>query len=171
MVFYDQDNGGPVAVFFRHGMVSGLCGELVLFQGIGIKIKDKIVLQGFREGYCEYGTATGIILYWAYDVLNELYLTCSSGLMSSKAIYFHEQYIRTKNVCKEKSLTSVQTCLMKYTGSLQYCFTFFLRNKIFLLMLFSAKAKYVWENKQNCMSVFIKIFLQIWFLYLQSLKY
>ena len=44
MVFYDQDNGGPVAVFFRHGMVSGLCGELVLFYGMGIKIKAKIVL-------------------------------------------------------------------------------------------------------------------------------
>ena len=121
MVFYDQDNGGPVGLFFRHGMVSGLCGKLVLFQGMGIKIKDKIVLQGFREGYCEYGTATGI-LYWAYNVLDELYLTWSSGLMSSKVIYFHEQYIRTKNVRKEKSLTPVQTCLMKYTGSFTILF-------------------------------------------------
>ena len=25
-----------------------------------MKFKDKIVLQGCREGYCEYGPATGI---------------------------------------------------------------------------------------------------------------
>ena len=38
-------------------------------------------------------------------------------------------------------------------------------------MLFSAKIKYVWENKQNWMSSFVKTFLQIWLLYLQPSKY
>ena len=50
MVSYDWANGGSVGVFFRHGVVSGLWGELVLFQGMGMKFKNKIVLQGCREG-------------------------------------------------------------------------------------------------------------------------
>ena len=52
-----------------------------------MKFKDKIMLQGCREGYCEYGPATGI-LCWVYDVLGESYLTSYpilSGLMGSKA--------------------------------------------------------------------------------------
>ena len=60
MVSYHWANGGSAGVFFRHGMVSGLWGELVLFQGMDMKLKDKIVLQGSREGYCEYGPATGV---------------------------------------------------------------------------------------------------------------
>ena len=84
MVSYDLVNSGYVGVFFTHGMVSGLWGELVLFQGMGMKFKDKIMLQGCREGYCEYGPATGI-LCWVYDVLGESYLTCLTGLMGSKA--------------------------------------------------------------------------------------
>ena len=84
MVSYDWANDGSVGVFFRHGMVSGLWGELVLLQGMGMKFKDKIMLQGCREGYCEYGPATGI-LCWVYDVLGESYLTCLTGLMGSKA--------------------------------------------------------------------------------------
>ena len=39
-----------------------------------MKFKDKIVLQGCREEYCEYGPLTGI-LRWVYDVLGESYLT------------------------------------------------------------------------------------------------
>ena len=84
MVPCDWVNGGSVGVFFRYGMVSGLWGELVLFQGMSMKFKDKIVLQGCREGYCEYGPATGI-LCWVYDVLGELHLSRLFGLMSSKA--------------------------------------------------------------------------------------
>ena len=84
MVSYDWANDGSVGVFFRHGMVSGLWGELVLLQGMGMKFKDKIMLQGCREGYYEYGHATGI-LCWVYDVLGKCYLTCLSGLMGSKA--------------------------------------------------------------------------------------
>ena len=83
MVPYDWANDGSVAVFFRHGMVSGLLGELVLFQGMGMKFKDKIMLQGFKEGYCEYGLATGI-LCWVYHILGKSYLTCLSGLMGCK---------------------------------------------------------------------------------------
>ena len=49
-----------------------------------MKFKDKIVLHGCREEYCEYGPATGI-LYWVYDVLGESYLTHLGGLMDSKA--------------------------------------------------------------------------------------
>ena len=49
-----------------------------------MKFKDKIVLQGCREGYCEYGPATGI-LCWVYDVLGESYLTLLSGLTGSRA--------------------------------------------------------------------------------------
>ena len=51
---------------------------------MGMKFKDKIMLQGCREGYCEYGPASGI-LCWVYDVLGESYFTCLSGLMGSKA--------------------------------------------------------------------------------------
>ena len=69
----------PVSVFLRHGMISGQWGELVLFEGMGMKFKDKIVLQGCREEYCEYGPATGI-LCWEYDVTGESYLTRLSGL-------------------------------------------------------------------------------------------
>ena len=84
MVSYDWANDGSVDIFFKHSMVSGLWGELVLFQGMGMKFKDKIVLQGCREGYCEYGPATGI-LCWVYDVLGKLYLTRLSSLVGSKA--------------------------------------------------------------------------------------
>ena len=51
---------------------------------MGIQFKDKIMLQGSREGYCECGPATGI-LCWVYDVLGESYLTSISGLIGSKA--------------------------------------------------------------------------------------
>ena len=51
-------------------MVSGLWGELVLFQGVVMKFKDKIMLQGCSEQYCEYGPATGI-LYCVHHVLGE----------------------------------------------------------------------------------------------------
>ena len=74
----------PVSVFLWHGMISGQWGELVLFEGMGMKFKDKIVLQGCREEYFEYGPATGI-LCWEYDVTGESYLTRLSGLMNSKA--------------------------------------------------------------------------------------
>ena len=74
MVSYDWANVGSVGVFFRHGMVSGLQGQLVLFWGMGMKFKDKIVFQGCREGYGEYGPATGILCQ-VYDVLGEFYLT------------------------------------------------------------------------------------------------
>ena len=84
MVTYDCADGGSVGIFFRHGMVSDLWGELVLFQGMCMKFKDKLVLQGCREEYCEYGHATEI-LCWVYDVLGGLYLTRLSGPMSSKA--------------------------------------------------------------------------------------
>ena len=50
---------------------------------MGMKLNDKLMLQGCREGYCDYGPATGI-LCWVYDVLGESYLSCLSGLMSSK---------------------------------------------------------------------------------------
>ena len=62
MVSYAWANGGSVGIFFRHGMVSSLWGKLVLFQGMGMKLKDKIVLQGRREGYREYGPAQEFIL-------------------------------------------------------------------------------------------------------------
>ena len=53
MVSYDWINGGSLGIFFRQ--VWFLWGELVLFLGMVMKLKDKIVLQGCREGYCEYG--------------------------------------------------------------------------------------------------------------------
>ena len=84
MVSYDYANGGSVDVFFRHGMVSSLQGELVLFQGMCMKFKNKIVLQGCRERYCEYGPTTGT-LCWVYDVLGELYVTRLNDLMGRKA--------------------------------------------------------------------------------------
>ena len=87
MVSYDWANDGPVGLSFRHVMVSGLRGgsqSSVLLQEIGKKFKDKIVLKGCREGYCEYGTVTGV-LCWVYDVLVESHLTCLSGLLGSKA--------------------------------------------------------------------------------------
>ena len=70
----------PVRVFFRHGLISGLWGELVLLWEMGMKFKDKTVLQGCREEYCEYGPATGIF-YWVYAVIGESYLSRLCGLM------------------------------------------------------------------------------------------
>ena len=84
MVSYDWTNDGSVGVLFRHGMVSGLWGELVLLQGVVMKFKDKIMLQGCRERCCEYGPATGI-LCCIYSVLGESYVTSLFGLMNSKA--------------------------------------------------------------------------------------
>ena len=84
IVSYDWANGGSFGVFLRHGMVSGLWEELELFQGEGMKFKDKIASQGCREKYCEYGPATEI-LCWVYDVLGDSYVRHSSGLMGSKA--------------------------------------------------------------------------------------
>ena len=60
MVSYDWANGGFFGIFFRHGIVSGLWGELVLFQRMGMKLKGKIVLQSCREEYFEFGPATGV---------------------------------------------------------------------------------------------------------------
>ena len=48
-----------------------------------MKFKDKTVLHGCREGYCEYGPAAGG-LCWVYDVLGESYLTRLSDLNGSK---------------------------------------------------------------------------------------
>ena len=48
-----------------------------------MKFRDKIVLQGCREGYSEYGPTTRI-LCWVYNVLGELYLIRLIGLMGSK---------------------------------------------------------------------------------------
>ena len=59
-------------------------GGLSAILGMGMKFKDKIVLQGCREGYCESAPATGI-LFWVYHVLVESYLTRLSGLMGNKA--------------------------------------------------------------------------------------
>ena len=70
--------------FFRHGTLSGLWVELVLLSGMGMKLKDKIMLQGCREGFCKYGPATGISC-WVYDVLGKSCMTSLSGLMGSKA--------------------------------------------------------------------------------------
>ena len=39
--------------------------------GMGVKFKDKIMLQGCREEYCKYGPVTGM-LYWVSDILGEL---------------------------------------------------------------------------------------------------
>ena len=49
-----------------------------------MEFKDKIVLEGYRKGYCEYDPARGI-LCWVHTVLGESSLTRSSGLMGSKA--------------------------------------------------------------------------------------
>ena len=51
---------------------------------MGIKFKDKVVLKGYREGYGEYGSVTGIFM-WVYDALGESHLTWFSGLLASKA--------------------------------------------------------------------------------------
>ena len=51
---------------------------------MGMKFNDKIMLQGCREGYCEYGPATGI-LCWEYNVLGETYWICLSSLVGNKA--------------------------------------------------------------------------------------
>ena len=74
MVSYNQANGGSVGVFCRHGMVSGLWGEIVLFQGMRMKFKDKIVLQGYRKRHCEYDPATGVFIEYMMFQVN-----CSEG--------------------------------------------------------------------------------------------
>ena len=78
MISYDWANDDSGGVFFTHGMISGLWRELVLLQGIRMKLKNKIMLQGCRVA------VTGT-LCWVYDVLGESYLACLSGLMGSKA--------------------------------------------------------------------------------------
>ena len=83
MVSCDWTSDGSVGVLFRHGMVSGLWGELVLFQGVVMKFKDKIMLQGCREPCCEYGPSTRI-LYCAHDLLGKSHMTRLFGLMNSK---------------------------------------------------------------------------------------
>ena len=87
MVFdgpYNWANHNSVGVFLRNSMISDLWGELVLLQGMGIKLKDKNMFQGCKERYCEYGPAAGI-LCWVYHVLGESYFTCLTGPMSNKA--------------------------------------------------------------------------------------
>ena len=73
MVSCDWSSDGSVGVLFRHNMVSGLWGELVLFQGVFMKFKDKVMLQDCRERCCEHGPATGIL--YCVHVLGESYIT------------------------------------------------------------------------------------------------
>ena len=83
MALYDWANGGSVDAFFWHGIVvSGLC-QCYSREWVW-NSRKKIVLGGCREGYCEYGSATGI-LCWVYDVLGELYPIHLGGLMGSKS--------------------------------------------------------------------------------------
>ena len=56
----------------------------MLFQGVVMKFKDKIMLQGSRERCCEYGPATGI-LCCVHHVLGEFYMIRLFGLLNSKA--------------------------------------------------------------------------------------
>ena len=49
-----------------------------------MEFSENIVLGGSRKEYSEYGSATGMSC-WVYDVLDDSYLTCLSGLMVSKA--------------------------------------------------------------------------------------
>ena len=51
---------------------------------MGVKFKQKIVLQSIRKGFSEHGFATGIWC-WVYQVLGESKYPCLSGLMVSKA--------------------------------------------------------------------------------------
>ena len=50
---------------------------------MGMKSKDKIMLQCFREVKCEQGFTTGI-QYKGYNVLGELEWVYISGLMDNK---------------------------------------------------------------------------------------
>ena len=84
MVSCDWSNDGFVDALFRHDVVSSLRGEVVLFQGMVMKFKDKIMLQSRRERCCKYGSATGI-LYCIHHVLGESYMTRQFGLINSKA--------------------------------------------------------------------------------------
>ena len=84
MVSCDWSNDGFVGALFRHDVVSSLRGEVVLFQGMVMKFKDKIMLQGRRERCCKYGSATGIS-YCIHHVLGESYMTHQFGLINSKA--------------------------------------------------------------------------------------
>ena len=56
----------------------------MLLQEMVMKFKGKVMLQGCRERYCEYGPATGTF-YCMYDLLGESYVTRLFGLMNSKA--------------------------------------------------------------------------------------
>ena len=47
-------------------------------------LREKIVSEGCRKVYCEYGPAAEV-LCWIYRFLGTLYLTCLIGLMGSKA--------------------------------------------------------------------------------------
>ena len=84
MVSYDWANGGLVGAFLRHGMVSGLRGESVLFLGMGMEFEEKLCWK--VVGKCIVSVAPLQEFYcWVDDVLGERHLTRLSGLMGSKA--------------------------------------------------------------------------------------
>ena len=55
----DWANGGSVNVFY--GGYGFTYGELMLFYGMGVELKDKIMLSCFREVKCTQGFATRML--------------------------------------------------------------------------------------------------------------
>ena len=80
---------GPVVAPLAHfiGMVwfQVYGGGSVLLLGMGMEFEDKIVLEGCRKGYCEYGPTTRILCW--LDLLGELNSARVSSLIGNKAFY------------------------------------------------------------------------------------
>ena len=69
--------------FFEWWVCSYFNGELMLFYGMDIEFKGKIMLYRFREVKCLQGITTGV-WYWVYNVSGQSIWLYISGLMDSK---------------------------------------------------------------------------------------
>ena len=67
MVPYDWANGGSVDDFQDGEYGFSSKGSIVLFQGMGMEFKDKIMLHCFREVKCQQGFTTGVIYNLDYS--------------------------------------------------------------------------------------------------------
>ena len=97
---------------------------------MGLKLKDKMVLQGCREGYCEYGPATGVCVGYIVFYVKS-HLTSSSDLMGSKAgshsgnpwsFPWREEFsILILTFC-QKAMGAEVECLILFFGGLGVCY-------------------------------------------------
>ena len=74
---------------FWHGEYGFTYRELMLFYGIGMEFKDKILLYCFREVKCKKGFTTGT-WYYLYICLGVTINKCIRGLMVSESEFMYD---------------------------------------------------------------------------------